>query len=178
MPTENGHESKEFAQLIHHEVIGHAFARFADEYWYDQEATMPDSEREVLKESHSKGWWLNVDMTNNLSEILWSKFIVDERYANEQLGAYEGAFLCAKNIYRATENSIMVANTGGFNAQQREVIYKRIMKLAYGDSWQYDYEKFVEYDAINCSSIPKLLRRTAEIPKDFKPLPPPVIIYK
>ena len=178
LPTENGHESKEFAQLIHHEVIGHAFARFADEYWYDQEAAMPDSEREVLKESHSKGWWLNVDMTNNLSEILWSKFIVDERYANEQLGAYEGAFLCAKNIYRATENSIMVANTGGFNAQQREVIYKRIMKLAYGDSWQYDYEKFVEYDAINCSSIPKLLRRTAEIPKDFKPLPPPVIIYK
>ena len=72
----------------------------------------------------------------------------------------------------------MVANTGGFNAQQREVIYKRIMKLAYGDSWQYDYEILVEYDAINCSSIPKLLRRTAEIPKDFKPLPPPVIIYK
>lgn len=35
---------------------------------------------------------------NNLSEILWSKFIVDERYANEQLGAYEGAFLCAKTF--------------------------------------------------------------------------------
>ena len=134
--------------------------------------------REVLKDSHSKGWWLNVDITNNLSEILWSKFIVDERYANEKLGAYEGAFLCAKNIYRATENSIMVANTGGFNAQQREVIYKRIMKLAYGDSWQYDYEKFVEYDAINCSSIPKLLRRTAEITNDFKPMPPLAIMYK
>ena len=65
-----------------------------------------------------------------------------------------------------------------FNAPSREAIYKRIMKLAYGDSWQYDYEKFVEYDAINRSSVPKLLRRTVEIPKDFKPLPPPVIIYK
>lgn len=180
LPTENGYESEEFAQVIHHEVIGHAFARFADEYWYDQEATMPDSEREVLKDSHSKGWWLNVDMTNNLDEIRWSHFIRDERYSNEGVGAFEGAFLCAYNIYRATETSIMQYNIGGFNAPQREVIYKRIMKQAYGDDWQYDYEKFVEYDAINRSSVPKFLRRvnTPVIPKDYKPLPPPVIVYK
>ena len=52
------------------------------------------------------------------------------------------------------------------------------MKQAYGDDWQYDYEKFVEYDAINRSSTPKLSHRTVSIPKDFKPLPPPVIIRK
>ena len=74
----------------------------------------------------------------------------------------------------------MQYNIGGFNAPQREVIYKRIMKQAYGDDWQYDYEKFVEYDAINRSSVPKFLRRvnTPVIPKDYKPLPPPVIVYK
>ena len=178
LPTENGYESEEFAQVIHHEVIGHAFARFADEYWYDQDAAMPDSEREILKDSHSQEWWLNVDMTNNLDEIRWKHFIQDKRYINENIGAFEGAFLCAKNIYRATETSIMQYNVGGFNAPQREVIYKKIMKLAYGDNWQYDYEKFVAYDAINRSSSPKLSRRAVSIPKDFKPLPPPVIIRK
>lgn len=34
-----------------------------------------------------------------------------------------------------------------FNAPSREIIYKRVMKLAYGDSWKYDYEKFVKFDA-------------------------------
>ena len=89
---------------------------------------------------------------------------------------FEGAFLCGKNIYRATDNSIMRYNTGGFNAQQREVIYKLIMQRAYGDTWQYDYETFVEYDKINRSTVPVLLRRAFVAPKDFKPYPSPVII--
>ena len=43
-------------------------------------------------------------------------------------------------------------NYGGFNAPSREAIYYRIHKLTYGDDWQYDYEKFVEYDAVNRKS--------------------------
>lgn len=34
-----------------------------------------------------------------------------------------------------------------FNAPSRGIIYKRVMKLAYGDSWKYDYEEFVKFDA-------------------------------
>ena len=37
-------------------------------------------------------------------------------------------------------------NTGGFNAPSREAIYYRIHKLAYGESWTYDYEEFVNWD--------------------------------
>jgi hypothetical protein len=37
-------------------------------------------------------------------------------------------------------------NTGGFNAPSREAIWYRIHKLAYGDSWEYNYEDFVSYD--------------------------------
>jgi hypothetical protein len=41
-------------------------------------------------------------------------------------------------------------NTGNnFNAPSREAIYKRIMQLSEGDDWVYDYETFVEWDAIN-----------------------------
>ena len=36
-----------------------------------------------------------------------------------------------------------------FNAPSREAAYIRIHKLAYGSSWEYDYEEFVKYDAIN-----------------------------
>ena len=36
--------------------------------------------------------------------------------------------------------------SGLFNAPSREAIYKRAMKLAYGDSWTYDYEEFVKFD--------------------------------
>ena len=175
-PIENSLDAEEFAQVLHHEALGHAFSKFADEYWYENDAAMPDSEREILKDSHSQGWWLNVDMTADPTEVLWSKFLSDERYANEGLGIFEGAFLCGKNIYRATDNSIMRYNTGGFNAQQREVIYKLIMQRAYGDTWQYDYETFVEYDKINRSTVPVLLRRAFVAPKDFKPYPSPVII--
>ncbi len=37
-------------------------------------------------------------------------------------------------------------NKHGFNAPSREAIYKRIMSVAYGESWTYDYEEFVTFD--------------------------------
>ena len=39
----------------------------------------------------------------------------------------------------------MCSGEGLFNAPGREAIYKRAMKLAYGDSWTYDYEEFVKF---------------------------------
>ena len=41
---------------------------------------------------------------------------------------------------------MMRSNTHGFNAPSREAIYKRVMQLAYGDGWTYDYEEFVAFD--------------------------------
>ena len=71
----------------------------------------------------------------------------------------------------------MKSNTGGFNAPSREAIYYRIHKLAYGPDWEYDYEKFVEYDAIN--------RKTSAESQTQQVLPlepvdhtPPVIVGK
>lgn len=66
-----------------------------------------------------------------------------------------------------------------FNVPSREAIYKRMMQQAYGDSWQYDYEKFVEYDAINRNSTPKALRRTTDAPKgNWSQYHPIVIIHE
>ena len=73
----------------------------------------------------------------------------DNRYANDGLGLYEGAYLYGHGAYRPTENSMMRYNDSPFNAPSREQIYKRIMQLSEGEEWKYDYEEFVKYDEIN-----------------------------
>ena len=172
-----GGNTTTFAQLLHHEALGHGFAKLADEYAYeDMGLVSSDYISQIKGEQISWGWWKNVDFTNNLNEIRWSHFINDTRYANDGLGAYEGGLTYWTGVWRPTENSIMRYNTGGFNAPSREAIYYRIHKLAYGDSWQYDYEEFVKYDAINrkaATSSYNPYRQT-----NYKPLHAPVVIRK
>ena len=120
------------------------------------------------------GWWKNVDFTSDVTAVRWAKFISDSRYANEKLGAYEGAMTYWTGVWRPTENSIMRYNTGGFNAPSREAIYYRIHRLAYGDEWTYDYETFVEYDEINRTTT----ATTQSVPMIYKPTAPPVVMQK
>lgn len=161
-------------QIIHHEAAGHGFAKLADEYAYEDMGTVPtDYVAEIKEQQTNWGWWKNVDFTNDPSSIRWSKFINDTRYANDGLDAYEGGLTYWTGVWRSTENSIMRYNTGGFNAPSREVIYYRINKLAYGEDWQYDYEKFVEYDAINRNTT---ISRSTFAPKQMPPLHEPIII--
>jgi len=171
-----GGDAETFAQLLHHEACGHGFAKLADEYAYEEYGTISVDEINAIKEQQNYwGWWKNVDFTNDLSQIRWSKFINDSRYANEGLGAYEGGLTYWTGVWRPTENSIMRYNTGGFNAPSREAIYYRIHKLAYGADWQYDYEKFVEWDAVNRNSTTARSLNHVEVPKKFKPLHAPVV---
>ena len=175
-------DPEEFRNVLCHE-FGHAFGFLADEYWYENTALPLDEfTKEYILKAHSWGQYQNIDVTNDPNEVIWKHFIADERYRDENIGLFEGGCSYNEGVWRSTENSIMRHDSGdvSFNAPSREAIYKRIMKQAYGNDWQYDYEKFVEYDAINRSSVPKFLRRvnTPVIPKDYKPLPPPVIIRK
>ena len=67
-------------------------------------------------------------------------------------------------------------NIGGFNAPSREAIYYRIHKLAYGKDWEFDYEKFVEWDAKNRKKADSpLLMPSREAIRNFVPTHPPVI---
>lgn len=145
-----GTDETALEEVLHHEAGGHGFAKLDDEYTIVQEINTPTedfiNERQRLA---SNGWWKNIDFTYNPMTVKWSKFLNDPRYAYDGLNVFEGASTFEKGVYRPTENSIMRYNTGGFNAPSREAIYYRIHKLAYGESWQYDYEQFVAYDAIN-----------------------------
>jgi len=164
--------------MVLHEANGHGFAKLADEYAYEDMGTVPsDYVSEIQSQQNSWGWWKNVDFTSNPLETRWSRFVNDIRYANEDLGAYEGGLHYWSGVWRPTENSIMRHNTGGFNAPSREAIYYRIHKLAYGDSWEYDYEKFVEWDARNRNNS-AATRSMVYRPANYKPTHPPVVVNK
>ena len=177
VPIQDGLEL--FGSTILHEANGHGFAKLADEYSYEYMGEAPaDYVSQTKNEQKNWGWWKNVDFTSDTSKVLWSKFIADERYKYDGLGAFEGGLTYWTGVWRPTENSIMRYNTGGFNAPSREAIYYRIHKLAYGDSWQYDYEKFVEYDAINRKTGAEQAAAHTMVLRPFAPTAPPVVVGK
>lgn len=171
-----------FAGLLHHEANGHGFAKLGDEYFYERNGRIPSSVIETETNQHNiYGWWKNIDYVSDPEEVRWAHFLADERYSYDGLGVYEGASTYIYGAYRPTYTSIMDENHGGFNAPSREAIYYRIHKLAYGPDWEYDYEKFVEYDSINRKtapqkSVPMSRSMRNYVEKVNVPTTPPVVI--
>ena len=143
----NGTDEEDLQQIVHHEACGHGFAKLADEYT-EFEGTYPYPES--IPPAHAVNESMNVDVTDDPQEVVWSYFLTDMRYEKEKIGIYEGAIYYPKGAYRATENSIMRYNTGGFNAPSRQSIYRRIMEKSGG---VYSFEDFLEYDEINRQRI-------------------------
>ena len=143
-------EDYPFVQTILHESVGHGFGLLADEYCVYTDEMTEEIKNSIIETQNNYGWNLNVDFTDDPQQVRWHQYISDPRYADENIGVYEGAYASfAKGVYRPSLYSIM-NNRGGvdeiFNAPSREIIYKRAMKLAFGDSWTFDYETFVEFD--------------------------------
>jgi hypothetical protein len=144
-----------FANLLIHEACGHGFGKLADEYYSSGNGTIGNRGYFEMKDFEQWGWFKNVDATlgDALTEdtIKWKHFLSDPRYSG-LVGIYEGAYTYAYNAYRPTNDSIMQhvrGSDGEFNAPSREAIYYRIHKLAYGNSWVYNFEDFATWDAKN-----------------------------
>ena len=145
----------EFTAVLQHEAGGHGFGKLEDEYGYEALGEIPTEKITQIRQMQSNGYYKNVDFTSDPEQVLWSKFISDEDYQYDGVGVFEGACTYATGAYRATENSMMRYNDGPFNAPSREAIYFRLHKLAYGDSWVYDFDAFKQYDAINRTPAPE-----------------------
>lgn len=167
-------DDERFAQIIHHEAVGHGFGYLGDEYddVYDGEIP-PNVMAELIEIADRYGWYSNIDFTPDITKVKWNYFISDKRYVNERLGAWEGAYGYRSGVWRPTNISIMLYNVGGFNAPCREAIYRRVMKLA-GES--YSRDKFLEYDAVNRKSALKRMNAGSVDRNHFIPLASPVII--
>lgn len=145
-----GTDDKDFTGLVRHEAGGHGMGRLADEYYFEASGPAPQQTiteyQTVQKMFHA---YLNVDFTSDPEAVRWAHFLQDERYKQDDVGVFEGAATWQTGVWRPSETSIMLSNEGVFNAPSREAIYYRIHKLSYGMEWVYDYETFVEYDAVN-----------------------------
>lgn len=149
LPLENdGSVIKDYdPSILLHEAIGHCFAGLADEY-VEKEKEWDDFDlgKNSLMEWQKAGFYRNVSIDSDVTKSYWADFAADSRYDFERLGCYEGGKYQEKGVYRATENSIMNYSGSYFNVIGRVMIYKRCMKIAYGDSWKFDYEEFVKFD--------------------------------
>lgn len=134
-----------FANVLHHEAIGHGFAKLADEY--SERGVITAEATAELKTYQSYGFSRNVTLASDVAQSWWADFAADSRYAGESLSCYEGAYTYLKGVWRPTVNSIMRDNSGAFNAPSRCMIYKRCMHIALASAWTYDYETFVSFDA-------------------------------
>lgn len=166
-----GDNEADFIELICHEAGGHGFAKLGDEYAYSSNGAVTSSALNIISAQSKYGWLKNLDTTGDESSVKWAHFMSDSRYSNA-VGLYEGGYTYTSGVWRPTENSIM--NNGGteFNAPSREAIYYRIHKLAYGDSWVYDFEEFATYDAINLINA----TQTRKTSRSYYPSTPPVVI--
>ena len=141
--------------LINHEANGHGFTKLQDEYFISGGSAYPEDNKQYIRDIYfSKGYYANVDFESAPEKVKWSKFLFDDRYKYDGLGVFEGGMSFPSGVWRPSENSIMGQESefnGGdrFNAPSRAAAYIRIHKLAYGSSWEFDYEEFVKYDAIN-----------------------------
>lgn len=132
--------------LIHHEVVGHAIGKLADEYlsWEINKPSIPAEEIEdALSIRNSYGWLYNVDFTSDPTKIFWKDFISDSRYTFENIGAYEGCFGYLYGTYKPTENSIMTGDDGYFNAPSRWGIYHQVMTQT---GITNDLDSFLQFD--------------------------------
>ena len=104
---------------------------------------MPESRKRDIRAWQELGFQLNLDFTEDLSEILWKDFIGIDKYNN--VGAFEGGYEYQYGVWRSEENSCMNNNIPYFNVQSRRIIVERIMKLA--------GEQFILNDFINKDNV-------------------------
>ena len=140
VPTSN--YPRDFISVVHHEAGGHGFGKLADEYV--SEATAADRDRNDIPVYQAMGWFANVDITNDVTKIIWKDFIGRPKYG--MVGAFEGAYYFATGVWRPEQESCMINNIAYYNAPSRAAIVKRIKILA-GES--FDVEWFMSNDVMD-----------------------------
>lgn len=146
------------AYTVIHEAEGHGFAKLADEYWYGHDVAT-QSEKDYVTSAHLSGYDLNVDSSGKIETSPWARFAADSRYASSGIGYYEGGNYVEKGIWRDSRTSLMQYVDPQFSVMSRKAAYYRINRLAWGKSWQFDYDKYVEFDLSHLVYYPASVRQ-------------------
>jgi len=159
----------DFRGLVQHEAAGHGFGKLADEY-VNNVGYITESEKSTLRLWQSFNHFKNVDLTNNLSEIIWKHFVGVTGYS--YVGAWEGAYYYGQGVFRPEQRSLMINNIKYINAPGRELIVKRIKQLA---GLPYSFDDFRSRDVMELNVATK----AGEPAFDAKmALTPPILIVR
>ena len=156
----------DFRGIVQHEAGGHGFGKLADEYITNY-TTIGESRKNLLRYWQGYSHFKNVDLTDNLTEILWKHFIGETGYSN--VGAFEGGYYYQLGIWKPELYSMMINNIEYFNAPSRELIVKRIKLLA-GEA--YSFGEFKSKDVSQLSLQTKSMGGSID---PIKILPPPIL---
>ncbi|MEG1464793.1 MAG: M64 family metallopeptidase, partial [Mucinivorans sp.] len=161
-----GNDDSQFADVFHHEAIGHGFCKLLDEYTYNDtyidqtNITQFNECRKYL----NMGWNLTLDR----NDIPWKHFIGHAKYP--MVGIFEGGYFFARGVWRAEKNHCMNNNVPYFNGPSRELFVKQLKKLA-GETYSWNEfltkDKYVPYDVAGRALSPTYNR---------PPLAPPVLV--
>lgn len=168
VPVSTNYYPYDFRSILQHEAGGHGFGKLADEY-INNYATISTTDKDNLKWWQQMGFYLNVDLNNNLNDILWKHFFGEPNYS--YVGAYEGGYYYAYGVWRPEPTSLMINNITYINAPSRELIVRRIKRLA-GET--FSFSEFKQKDIKETHA----LTRSASVIVDTKMLLPPPILIK
>jgi hypothetical protein len=157
----------DFRGVVQHEAGGHGFGGCADEY-VTKSGYITQEEKNTLAQWQGFGFFDNVSVTNNLSEIRWKHFIGLANYS--YVGAWEGAYYYPLGVWRPEQSSCMINNIKYYNAPSREMVVKRIMSRA---GMTYSFDDFKAKDVMQLEAATK---STALKPDPAKILHSPVLI--
>ena len=136
--------------FILHELAGIAFGKLAKEtishFTFLKACGCPGCNvTHLYHEYRPRGWWQNVSISAKMSDLPWSHYIFDEKYA-PYVDVYEGAMNHSRGAYRSESQSVM-GNTfvPYFNTISREILVRRIMERAGVD---FSMEDFLAKDKI------------------------------
>jgi len=145
-----------FIRIVQRDAGGIGFGKLAHEY-YTNGAVATQSQHDLLKSYHAHGYFTNVDLTGDLTNVLWKDFIGHPKYS--MVGAFEGALTYETGLWRSEENSIMTSYfISYYNAPSRAAIVKRIRALA-GESFSMEWfmsTDIIEYPVSTKTSIDHL----------------------
>jgi hypothetical protein len=166
-PVSNLNYPYDFRGVVQHEGGGHGFGKLADEY-VNTTGYIPQSEIDALHNMQSYGFYLNVDVTSNLTNILWKHFIGLPNYT--YVGAYQGGNYYSLGVWRPESGSVMINNINYVNAPSREMIVKRIKSIA-GQTYSFD-----DFKARDVMELTALTKAAGMVIDPTKFLPPPILV--
>lgn len=162
-----------FKNVLIHEAIGHGLGGLADEYITNQGQTINSAAISEYNQWSALGFFANVDLVSNLTNIKWKHFVGVDGYS--RVGAYEGGYGFTYGVWRAESTSCMINNILYFNAPSRETMVKRIFARA---NIYYTLQIFINNDIEKApSAAAAAIYSKGFNAVTFKPLGAPVLKY-